>query len=106
MSTKEEQEWLRKFYEGNFLVKGWNDRVKEILQAVPQEHKEKIHNDLSGLGHKIGREWSKDNAVRRIDNDRLKNWGDTLQTAKNKGYTVLEETVRSIDAEVDKILSA
>lgn len=106
MNTKEEQEWLRKFYEGSFLIKGWNDRMKEILQAVPQEYKETIHKDLSRLGDKIGQEWSRDNAVRRIDTDRLKYWGDTLRAAKNKGYTVLEENIRTIEGEVDKILSA
>ena len=34
MSTQEEQEWYKKFYEGTFLAKGWKGRMEEILQVL------------------------------------------------------------------------
>lgn len=105
MNSKDEQEWLRKFYEGTFLVKGWKGRMKEILYDVSSEHKKETEKSLSNLGEKIGREWAKDNALRRIDSDMLQKWGEELRSVRKKGHAVLDETIRKIDSEVDNILS-
>ncbi len=105
MSAKEEQEWYKKFYEGTFLVKGWKRRMEEILQAVPSQNKEAIRESLETLGEKMGREWSKDNSVRRIDSSMLKKWGEALGTAKKTGPDILDQEIAKIDAEVDKILA-
>ncbi len=105
MKSKDEQEWLRKFYEGTFLVKGWTARTKEILHDVPSEHKKETEKALTCLGEKIGREWARDNAVRRIDSDLLQKWGEELRSVRKKGNAVLGETIRKIDSEADNILS-
>ena len=105
MSTQEEQEWYKKFYEGTFLAKGWKGRMEEILQAVPSQNKEAIRQSLESLGEKIGREWSKDNRVRRIDSAMLKQWGAALGTAKKTGPDILEQEIAKIDAEVDRTLA-
>jgi len=105
MNGKDEQEWLKKFYEGTFLVKGWTGRMKEILHDVPPEHKKETEKALACLGEKIGMEWAKDNDIRRIDSDMLQKWGEELRSVRKKGNTVLGETIRKIDSEVDKILS-
>lgn len=104
MNGKNEQEWLIKFYEGTFLVKGWTARIKEILHDVPWEHKEEIEIALTGLGEKIGQEWAKDNDIRRIDSDMLRKWGEELRSVRKKGNAVLKETIRKIDSEADSII--
>jgi len=105
MSVKKEEEWLRKFYEGTFLIKGWHARMEELLQVVPSENKEDIRASLAELGERIGGEWSKGNEIRRIDNAVLQQWGDSLRTAKKKGLEALADKIREIGAEVDGILS-
>ncbi len=104
MSAKDEREWFKKFYEGTFLVKGWKIRMKEILQSVRPDGKGEIRSSLEILGEKIGREWAKENDVRRIGTPMLQKWGEQLNTAK-RDPAGLEKKIREIDAEVDKILS-
>jgi hypothetical protein len=104
MVAKDEEEWLRKFYEGSFLIPGWKSRMKELLRAVPDSEKDQMQALLSDLGEKIGREWAKDNRTRRIDNQMLQKWGDTLSTAKRKGPEVLTREIRKLETEVDNIL--
>jgi len=105
MTTKEEEQWFRKFYEGTFLVKGWKSRMDEVLQAVPDSDKDTVGELLSNLGEKIGREWSRDNRVRRINTAMIQKWGEDLRRSKKKGTDVLTEDLRRLDAEVDEILS-
>jgi len=105
MGSKDEQEWFRSFYEGTFLIKGWKSRTKELLQAVPDADSEGMSDLLANLGEKIGREWAKDNRVRRINTAMIRQWGQDLRIAKQKGPDVLGEEIRRLDAEVDNILS-
>ena len=105
MINKNEQEWLRKFYEGTFVIKGWNGRIKELLGSVPPENKDAIRESLEELGDKIGREWIKDNSVRRIDTEMLRKWGEFLRAAKRDGTAALEKKIRQIRAEVEEILA-
>jgi len=79
--------------------------MEEVLQAVPDSDKDTVGELLSNLGEKIGREWSKDNRVRRIDTAMIQKWGEDLRRCKKKGTDVLNEELRRLDAEVDKILS-
>jgi len=102
---RNEKKWFKKFYEGTLLIKGWKDRTKEILQAVPPENKEEIRKTLDVLGEKIGREWARDNSTRRIDTGMLQQWGEELVTAKKEGYAALKEKIHKVDTEADKILS-
>jgi hypothetical protein len=106
MALKDEQEWFRKFYEGTFLIKGWKHRMKELLQAVPESDRERVKDLLENLGQKIGREWARENRLRRIDTPTLQKWGDNLRSAKRKGPTVLVEQIRKLDAEVDGIIAS
>jgi hypothetical protein len=105
MSTKNEQEWYKKFFEGTFLVKGWNARVKEVLKVVPDTDKASLEASLARVGEKIGREWSKDNQVRRIDTAMLKQWGEALASAKRVGPDRLVQEIEKIDAQVDDLLA-
>ncbi len=40
MTTKREREWFRRFYDGTLLVKGWQARMDDLLNAVPDYEKE------------------------------------------------------------------
>ena len=105
MTTKQEQDWLKKFYEGTFLVKGWNAQVKDLLQDFHGEDRDATQDLLSDLGEKIGREWSKDNAVRRIDTAQLKQWGASLTSARKTGPEALIAEIHAIGKTVEEMLS-
>ena len=105
MTSKKEEEWYKKFQEGTFLVKGWKSRMKELLRGFDDSDKASMGDLLANLGEKIGREWSKDNEIRRIDTTLLQQWGENLRTAKKDGRDGLKSEIRKIDAEVDDILT-
>ena len=105
MASKDDQEWFRKFYEGTFLIQGWESRMKELLKAIPDGDREGMNEVLANLGEKIGREWAKENSVRRIDNSMLQKWGEDLRSAKKQGAEVLVEEIRRVDTEVDRVLA-
>ncbi len=104
MTSKQEQDWLKKFYEGTFLVKGWNAQVKDLLLDFQGEERDATKDLLGDLGEKIGREWSKDNAVRRIDTAQLKEWGASLASARKNGPDALIAEIRVIGKTVDEML--
>jgi hypothetical protein len=105
MTSQQEKVWLKKFYEGTFLVKGWNTQMRELLKDFQGHERDAISELLSGLGEKIGREWAKDNAVRRIDTAKLQQWGASLTSARKKGTDALTEEIRTIRETVDEMLS-
>ncbi len=106
MAVKDEQEWFNTFYEGTFLVKGWKQRMRELLHAMPDTEKENVRNLLEGLGRKIGREWARDNRLRKIDTAALQKWGDELRSAKKNGASALVEKIKTLDGEVDRIIGS
>jgi hypothetical protein len=105
MDTKHEREWYRKFQEGTFLIKGWQSRKKEILQAIPEAEKEVVDKLLGRLGEKIGKEWAKDRNVRRIDTLTLQQWGERLRKSQKKGSDVLVAEIRKLETKVDEIIA-
>ncbi len=105
MIRNTEEERFQKFLKGTFLIKGWNARASEILQAVAAKERNEIKEILSRLGEKIGREWSRDSGARRIDTPMLQQWGMELQNAKEAGPGPLASRLRELDREVDRILS-
>ena len=105
MENQEEKQWLKKFYEGSFLAKGWNGRSKELLSGVPADQAEAVRSDLEKLGDKIGREWSKDNSIRKIDTAMLQKWGDKMLSAKKKGASSLIQEIKAVETEVERILA-
>ena len=105
MGAKGEEEWFRKFYEGTFLIKGWRTRMKELLQPFSPAEKEKLQGLLDNLGERIGREWARDNRVRRVDTPLLQKWGQDLTKAKREGPEILAEAIRTLNTEVDDLLA-
>lgn len=99
------QKWLRTFYEGSFLVKGWNARMQEILKNVSPENRDEIQTLLGRLGEKIGTEWAKDNRIRKIDNTHLQQWGDELRRAKEREPDDLIHAIQKIEKAADRMLA-
>ena len=105
MGTKREREWYRKFQEGTFLIRGWQSRKKEILEAIPATEKETVDELLGKLGEKIGKEWARSRHVRRIDTTTLQKWGERLRKSQKKGSDMLVAEIRELDTKVDEIIA-
>jgi hypothetical protein len=105
MTKKIEEENYQKFLKGTFWIKGWNVRVKEILQAVPDEDKIEMKRLLFELGEKIGREWAKDSLIRKIDTDMLRTWGNELKKAVAEDPAGLVKYLRVLEGKVNKTMS-
>ncbi len=102
----QEKKWFHRFYDGTWLVKGWKARMQEILSVFQSRDQDAVRSQMESLGHKIGREWARDNSVRRIDTSMLQQWGDDLSQARDKGAMVLAEEISRIERDVDEILTA
>ena len=96
---KEHEKWLKIFFEGNFLIPGWNDRKKEILSAVIRK-KADAERLLDQLGELIGREWARDNSVRRISTEDVRRWGQDIVRAKRLSEEEILEKLGVIRNEV------
>ena len=105
MGTKREREWYRKFQEGTFLIKGWQSRKKEILEAIPANEKGTVDELLDKLGEKIGKEWARARHVRRIDTVMLQQWGERLRKSRKKRSDILVAEIRELDTKVDDIIA-
>ncbi len=103
--SPEERKWFNIFLEGTFLVDGWKEITEDILASTPQDLRESQRKHLDQLGAKIGVEWSKDNATRRVDNSKLQQWGTILKKTAKKNPEQLAEVLVSIDQEVNNILN-
>jgi len=103
--SPEELKWYKTFQEGTFLIAGWKDITKEILANTPEKFREHQRQRLEQLGCKIGMEWSRENAVRKVDNAMLKHWGDALKKAAKTNPEHLPNIIASIDKELDDLLN-
>lgn len=102
--SEKERDWFLTFIRGNILAEGWGQITTDLLQQVADEEREKQRQLLNQLGTKIGREWCRDNDVRRIDNSMLSEWGSELRKAAKNEPQRLAEVIRQIDSEVDSLL--
>lgn len=104
--SEKEKIWYLKFQNGIPFFDGWKDISQNIISNFPEEEKDRIKTSLKKLGNKIGIEWAKDNAIRKIDTDMLRGWGKKLEKAIDKGFKHVTETVHRVEREVDEILSS
>jgi hypothetical protein len=101
---REYRKWVKTFYEGSFLVKGWTARKKELLTSMERQGEaEKI---LDELGELISEEWSKDNSIRKIDTDSVKRWGEQLQQATGAPDKIIIGELKKIKKQVTKALKS
>lgn len=102
--SAQEQKWYKTFQEGNILVDGWVIVSQDILAKLPAAQQPEQQANLERLGDKIGREWAKDNEIRKIDTDMLKKWGKELKAASKKDSEALTLAINRISRQVDSIL--
>lgn len=102
--TAEEKSWFVTFQEGNFLSEGWQSISAEIMSKTPPEQQPAQKTALENLGRKIGMEWCRANAVRRVNSSMLKEWGDILRKTARTNPQHLASAIAFIDREVDSVL--
>jgi len=103
--SSEEEKWFRAFQEGNFFISGWRDIMRDVLRVFSPEEQERQRGRLDALGEKIGREWARDNDIRRIDDGMLHSWGALLRQASRKKVPEnMAATIHRIDQEVNSLL--
>jgi hypothetical protein len=101
---KEYRKWLKTFYEGNFMVKGWTATKEELIASMDRQGEaEKL---LDELGKLIGEEWAKNNRIRKIDTEDVKRWGKQLQEAKGESDERIIAELKKIKKDVAKALKA
>jgi hypothetical protein len=100
----EYRKWLKAFYEGSFLVKGWKARKHELMSSMDAPDDAEII--LDELGKLIGEEWAKDNRVRKIDTDDVQKWGLQLQEVKGTSDKKIIAELKRIKKEVIRVLKA
>jgi hypothetical protein len=102
--TPEERSWYRTFQEGNFLSIGWQAISAEIMAKTPPEQQASQKVALDNLGRKIGMEWCRPNAVRKVNSSMLKEWGDILRKTARTNPQELPSAIAFIDRKVDAVL--
>jgi len=100
----EEQKWFVKFLQGTFFADGWQEIANYVLVKMPYEERLEKQQKLNELGYKIGREWCKDNSVRRIDTGMLKKWGALLKITAQENPQLLVDVIDHIDGEVNSLI--
>jgi len=105
-------QWVQRFYQGGNLVPGWLAVSEQVLQRLNAAEKASVSGRLLQLGMRIGSEWAKDNAVRRIHTRTVAVWRDALLEALRREdleafLSLLEEDVTALLAtqlDADEIL--
>ena len=78
----------------------WGEIMQRLLTNVPAQQQDKLRTRLVLLGQRIGYEWSKENNIRKIDNDHIKTWSADLK----QNVTNPEPTVARIESQVRQLL--
>ncbi len=101
---EKERDWYETFQKGGLLFDGWQEISDDVVARVPEREKVKTKVSMLALGLKIGCEWSKENDVRKISTDMLKDWGKVIKKTVNKSPHEISVVISSIEHEVDRLL--
>ena len=102
--TVEERQWFLKFVEGTFYADGWDEIANDILVKLSGDERQEKQEKLNELGNKIGREWCKNNDIRKIDTDMLRKWGSMLRSTAQDDPHLIAEVIDDIDGEVNSLI--
>lgn len=102
---EEARAWFSKFQEGGMLFDGWQEISGDVVAKVPQEKKIRTKITLLALGMRIGCEWSKENDIRKISTQKLKEWGGALRKTVNEYPVNIPSVIQNIELEVDTLLA-
>ncbi len=103
--SPKEQAWFETFQKGTIYAKGWREITAELVAKAPAEIKCDLRQRLDALGAKIGREWSKNNTIRKIDSSMLRQWGDMLEEAAEREPEKISQAVDNLDRKVLALLN-
>jgi len=102
--SAQEKAWFETFQRGTLYARGWQDITAAILAKAPAEIKNDLERNLNCLGAKIGREWSRNNNIRRIDNAMLRQWGKMLEQAAEREPEHIPQVVARLNQKVVALL--
>jgi hypothetical protein len=97
--------WIRTFFEGTWLVPGWNARVASLVDEAADPGQPALRARLEKLGHRIAPEWARENDVRRIDSTDLERWGRRMSDARQRGRAALMDEIAKVETEVEARLA-
>jgi hypothetical protein len=87
--NKEHRLWYRTFWDGKcqgfslfkcFSGNSWNKAIVDIESSYKGNNNQFLRSELCKLGHTVGYEWSRDNNVRCISTNDLKNYRKILKS--------------------------
>jgi hypothetical protein len=100
--------WVRTFYNGNFLSRGWTRETQATIQVVASPTSRRaVTRLLNEMGRDVAAEWAKETAARKIHLADVKRWGDKIRSARESddgGGTAILVAAREIRAEIGKKL--
>lgn len=102
--SAKEKAWFDTFQRGTLYARGWQDITEELVAKAPAEIQSDLQQRLEDLGMKIGREWSKNNEIRKIDSAMLRQWGDMLRQAAERQPERIPQVVSKLDQKVVALL--
>jgi hypothetical protein len=102
--SAKEKAWFDTFQRGTVYARGWQDITEAILAKAPAAIKSDLERNLNDLGARIGREWSRNNDIRRIDNAMLRQWGDMLEQAAEREPERIPQVVAKLNQKVVALL--
>lgn len=85
-SEEEYLKWVKRFYLGWALYpNGWDWLTAKMLKQTSDEKQAYVKKSMYTIGERIGTEWSKDGAHRKINSSHLMTWGNVLRLALKRG---------------------
>lgn len=102
--SAQERAWFETFQRGTLYARGWQDITATILARAPAEIKCDLERNLHDLGIRIGREWSRNNEIRRIDNAMLRQWGSLLEQTAEREPERIPQVVATLNQKVVALL--
>jgi hypothetical protein len=105
---KEYWHYVRQFYRGRLLTRGWHKLSEDVLATIDDTAQEqRLRIKLDVLGRRIAREWAKHSDAGKINTNDLIRWSRRLGTTDAPGGTGavgVEAIVDDIRQEVDRRL--
>lgn len=102
--SAQERAWFETFQKGTLYARGWRDITTEVLAKAPAEIKSDLERRMEALGTKIGREWSKNNDIRKINSEMLRQWGCLLEQTAEREPEKIPQVVENLNRKVVSLL--
>ena len=95
--------WVTQFYTGTSLAPGWLNLTSQVLERIDVSRRVAVSDRLFELGGRIGSEWAKHNAVRRLNTRNAAVWRDALIESIEHGE--LDMYMNRVASDVERLLA-